>query len=134
MKTTIALIAMFAATPAIAETASEPYEVKVDPPVCYLTIVKKVFYAGPPEGQGLSRCGACASGIAYTNGEHQDGSYSFVPEMEHSRPGDRIQLCLVSILANCPKGDDRNKTYKATNLRTHESWVRPNYEHMCGGA
>jgi uncharacterized protein YcgI (DUF1989 family) len=72
--------------------------------------------------------------LSYDNGEHQDGSYSKVPAMERSRPGDKVQLCLVGVLADCPKGDDRNKTYRATNLRTGESWTRPNYEHMCGGA
>jgi hypothetical protein len=120
--------------PVAAET--EPYEVKVDPPICEITIVTKVYPAGPP-GDGFdgdSRCGACASGIAYENGKGQSGEYSYVPAMERSRPGDRVQLCLVSFLAGCPAGDDRGHEYTATNLRTHEAWTRHDATHMCGGA
>ena len=39
-----------------------------------------------------------------------------------------------SVPENCPPGDDRGKIYKATNLRTNESWEAPDSQHSCGGA
>jgi hypothetical protein len=41
---------------------------------------------------------------------------------------------LVSIPRHCPKGDNRGRVYRTTNLRTHKSWKLPDSEHMCGGA
>jgi len=43
-------------------------------------------------------------------------------------------LCLVSIPAGCPRGDVRGRIYRATNLRTGETWQAPDSEHSCGGA
>jgi hypothetical protein len=61
-------------------------------------------------------------------------SYDTVPEVQHSRRGDRVLTCLVKLPTNCPRGDDRGKLYTTTNLRTEESWTLPDAEHMCGGA
>lgn len=70
--------------------------------------------------------------------EYADGgygvSYSTIPAIERSRRGDPVRLCLVRIPTGCPKGDDRGKEYRATNLRTHQSWTLPDSEHSCGGA
>jgi hypothetical protein len=128
----LTIMAVCATVPACAD----PYKVKVNPPICETTVVSRVYHAGPP-GDGFtgnSRCGACASGIAYANGKGQSGEYSYVPAMERSRVGDRVRLCLVSFLAGCPAGDDRGHEYTATNLRTHETWKRHDASHMCGGA
>jgi hypothetical protein len=61
-------------------------------------------------------------------------SYDSVPAVEHSRRGDRVFTCLISIPARCPPHDDRGRFYTTTNLRTRESWTLPDAEHMCGGA
>ncbi|HMO27895.1 hypothetical protein [Enterovirga sp.] len=61
-------------------------------------------------------------------------SYQFVPEVGASRIGDRVITCLVSLPQDCPKGDERGKIYKTTNLRTHGSWQLPDSQHLCGGA
>jgi hypothetical protein len=61
-------------------------------------------------------------------------SYDQVPAVDKSRVGDPIRVCLVQIPKNCPKGDDRGRFYKATNLRTKAVWTLPDAEHMCGGA
>jgi hypothetical protein len=50
------------------------------------------------------------------------------------RSGDKVKLCLVSLPEDCPPGDDRGKIYRATNLRTGESWEAPDSQHSCGGA
>lgn len=71
--------------------------------------------------------------VQYANGG-VGVSYDKVPGLRPSRRGDRVKLCLTSIPTDCPKGDDRGRTYKATNLRTHKSWELPDAEHMCGGA
>lgn len=73
------------------------------------------------------------SAIEYTDTGYQV-SYEQIPGIDHSRPGDPIKLCLVSIPQDCPPGDNRGRQYKATNLRTHESWQAADAEHMCGGA
>jgi len=76
--------------------------------------------------------GSC-SAVSFVNGGYQV-SYDTVPAVENSRSGDPVRMCLVSIPKGCPKGDDRGKVYKTTNLRTHQSWSLPDAEHMCGGA
>jgi hypothetical protein len=57
-----------------------------------------------------------------------------VPAVSHSRIGDQVRLCLVSLPKDCPPNDDRGYVYKALNLRNHESWDLPDSEHSCGGA
>jgi hypothetical protein len=129
------------------EPYKEPYEVKVTPPRCEVTVVKAVYPAAiecrkgevdmlaHPEDGDLHGCyGAGASGIVYTNGKGQNGEYAYVPAMENSRPGDRVKLCLVSYMKDCPPGDDRGTWYTALNLRTHGRWHKPNASHSCGGA
>lgn len=71
--------------------------------------------------------------VTFTNGGVQV-SYDQVREVDESRPGDRVSMCLVSIPKDCPPGDDRGRTYKTTNKRTGQSWTLPDSEHMCGGA
>lgn len=61
-------------------------------------------------------------------------SYERVPELHTARVGDRVNVCLTSIPKNCPPGDSRGKTYRATDLRTGRHWELPDAEHMCGGA
>ncbi|MBI3437081.1 MAG: hypothetical protein HY054_00200 [Proteobacteria bacterium] len=73
------------------------------------------------------------SAITYANGIYQV-SYDMIDGVTHSRVGDPVHLCLISLPADCPAGDDRGKTYQATNARTHETWSAPDAEHMCGGA
>ena len=71
--------------------------------------------------------------VQYTNGLIQI-SYDTIAPAILSKPGDKVTVCLVSLPENCPKGDDRGKVYKATNLRTNESWEAPDSQHSCGGA
>jgi len=61
-------------------------------------------------------------------------SYDQVPALHSARKGDTVKLCLAALPKDCPKGDDRGKTYRATDMRTHKSWELPDAEHMCGGA
>ncbi len=73
------------------------------------------------------------SAVNFENGGYQV-SYDRVPAIEQSRNGDPVHICLVSLPRNCPKGDDRGRTYRTTNLRTHQSWSLADSTHMCGGA
>jgi len=73
------------------------------------------------------------SAIVYANGGGQV-SYDTIPEIHRSRIGDTVQLCLVALPEDCPPGDDRGKIYRATNLRTGESWEASDSQHSCGGA
>jgi hypothetical protein len=73
------------------------------------------------------------SAVSFRNGGYQV-SYDTVPAIEHSKAGDPVRMCLVSIPHHCPKGDDRGRVYRTTNLHTHKSWKLPDSEHMCGGA
>ena len=73
------------------------------------------------------------SAVSFTNGGYQV-SYDTVPAIVHSRKGDPVRMCLVSIPRGCPKGDNRGREYKTTNLRTHKTWRLPDSQHMCGGA
>lgn len=62
------------------------------------------------------------SAIIYANGV-SGVSYEYVPTLHASRAGDRVKLCLVSILASCPMSEDRGHEYQATNLRTGTHWA-----------
>ena len=93
---------------------------------CVGTRVKEV-------GTRLENTPGSGSLVTFTNGGVQV-SYDQVPEVDESRPGDRVSMCLVSIPKDCPPGDDRGRTYKTTNKRTGQSWILPDSEHMCGGA
>ena len=73
------------------------------------------------------------SAIEFANGGYQV-SYDAVAEIEVSRPGDAVKICLVSIPRPCPPGDKRGRVYKTTNLRSEGSWTLPDSEHSCGGA
>ena len=73
------------------------------------------------------------SAVSYANGGVQI-SYDTIPEIHHSKVGDTVTLCLVSLPEDCPPDDDRGKIYRATNLRTGEMWEAPDSQHSCGGA
>jgi hypothetical protein len=92
---------------------------------CVTTAITKV-------GTRLDTLGS-GSALSFENGGDQVG-YDTVPAIEHSRAGDRVRMCLVSIPRHCPKGDDRGRVYRTTNLRTHQTWTMADSAHMCGGA
>jgi hypothetical protein len=71
--------------------------------------------------------------VTYTNGVLQV-SYSTIKGLKGSKVGDAVKLCLTTIPDDCPPGDTRGKSYKATDLWTHKSWEALDSEHMCGGA
>ncbi|MBI1867895.1 MAG: hypothetical protein HYS06_06325 [Methylocystis sp.] len=73
------------------------------------------------------------SAVSLENGGYQV-SYDTLPAIERSKAGDPVRMCLVSIPKDCPKGDDRGRMYRTTNLRTFKSWRLPDSEHSCGGA
>jgi hypothetical protein len=84
-------------------------------------------------GSRLEGVPESGSAIIYDNGVSQV-SYDAIPGIDHSKAGDTVRLCLVSIPQHCPPGDERGKIYDATNLRTRETWNAPDSEHSCGGA
>ena len=73
------------------------------------------------------------SAVAYANGQRQV-SYEIVPQLQRSRPGDPVRLCLVERPKGCPPGDTRGSRYAATNLRTADRWSLYDSQHRCGGA
>lgn len=95
----------------------------------------KVLKIGTRLIDGVTGKSIAGSGsqIEYTNGGSQV-SYDTIKEIEDSRIGDEVTVCLVSIPANCPPGDNRGKIYSAVNARTGGRWQLPDSEHSCGGA
>jgi hypothetical protein len=71
--------------------------------------------------------------VVFRNGGTQM-SFSQVGGLIRSRVRDRVRMCLVSVPQFCPRGDDRGRTYRTTNLRTGESWTLPDDTRVCGGA
>jgi uncharacterized protein len=61
-------------------------------------------------------------------------SYSKEPALLSAKRGDPVRMCLVSIPKNCPPGDNRGREYRIINLRTNETVVMSDSQHMCGGA
>lgn len=84
-------------------------------------------------GTRLEGVADSGSAVSFSNGGSQV-SYDTIPTIAQSRTGDPVRMCLVSIPKGCPKGDDRGREYKTTNLRTHKTWRLPDSAHMCGGA
>ncbi|MBG1233598.1 lysozyme inhibitor LprI family protein [Aestuariivirga litoralis] len=75
------------------------------------------------------------SGNTVTAKDHVYGvGYERDKNLEASRLGDPVQICLTSKPKHCPKGDDRGYMWKWKNLRTGKSWELPDSEHQCGGA
>lgn len=101
------------------------------PGTCSFTRIKRVT-TRLEDGAGHSVPNS-GSAIVLANGVY-GVSYESVPEVERSRPGDRVLTCLVKLPTNCPPGDRRGKLYTTTNLRTQQSWTLPDAEHYCGGA
>jgi hypothetical protein len=99
---------------------------------CRLTRVKKVE-TRLMDGLTNQPIPGSGSMIEFANGGSQV-SYQQEKNVDRSRPGDLVKMCLVSIPENCPPGDDRGRMYRTTNLRTRGSWSLPDSEHMCGGA
>ena len=71
--------------------------------------------------------------VRYANGASQV-SYNYEEEVALSHIGDDVLLCLSTIPRHCPPGDDRGRSYSATNLDTNRSWIMSDSQHMCGGA
>ena len=114
------LVSLFAATPA----AAGPLPVKVGQ--CTTTTIKTI-------GTRLDGVADSGDAVTYANGGYQV-SYGRIEGLKGARVGDAVKLCLTEMPDDCPPGDDRGKTYKATDLRTHKDWQAMNSEHMCGGA
>ncbi|WP_315720507.1 MULTISPECIES: hypothetical protein [unclassified Bradyrhizobium] len=71
--------------------------------------------------------------VQYQNGAEQiDAEWN--AGVAHSKLGDPVRLCTVWKPKKCPPGDDRGRIYKATNLRTNETWQMSESWHSCGGA
>ena len=100
---------------------------------CVVTSIAKIGDRfGAPIG-ATARENQMGSAVVFANGGYQV-SYDWVAALAHSRVGDRVRMCLVSIPQDCPAGDDRGRYYKTTNLRSGENWELPDAQHMCGGA
>ena len=84
-------------------------------------------------GTRLDNSPDSCSAVTFANGGMQVG-YDQVTAIEQSRVGDPVRMCLQSIPHDCPRGDDRGRVYQVTNLRTQQTWVRPDSSHSCGGA
>lgn len=97
---------------------------------CVDTWVKEITNRLEESGKAIAGSGSV---ITFTNGGYQV-SYEQVPEVDNSRVGDPVIMCLVRIPKDCPLGDDRGREYHVTNKRTGKSWTLPDAEHMCGGA
>jgi len=61
-------------------------------------------------------------------------SYEDIVQLQRSRPGDKVKLCLLAIPEDCPPGDDRGRVYSLLNYRTNGYTEMPDSQHMCGGA
>jgi hypothetical protein len=121
----VLLAALALATPALAEPLPKRVGQCADTKVLRVE-TRLIDGSGQPvKGSG--------SAVEFVNGGYQV-SYDAIPEVEASRPGDVVRVCLVSIPRPCPPGDKRGRVYKATNLRTKDSWTLPDAEHSCGGA
>ncbi len=95
---------------------------------CYSTSVAKVgprLEGDTDEGDGAS--------ILY-NDRHTQVDYESSPRKLGFTAGDPARLCVIALPTNCPPGDHRGITYKATDLISRRTWIAQDSEHECGGA
>ncbi len=123
------------------------------PPVADEQASEEFGSADPGSGgsNGLTKVGECKATLVASISSRLDGepdsgsaisysdgtsgvSYETVAGVVNSRVDDPISICLESVPQNCPVGDERGRVYKATNLRTNETWSLPDSSHSCGGA
>lgn len=98
------------------------------PRQCFSTTVKEV--GNRLEGDDDDTSG---TSISYADGHYQV-DYDSSRRKLGFRAGDPVQLCVVSLPKDCPRGDHRGITYKTTDLVSHKTWIAADSEHMCGGA
>lgn len=118
---------------------AEPVEKDIPKPICETLIVDEVFRV--PSGEEPN--GAVSSSLGFTHSSRIFGvgnkgwintPYSRTPALEHSRPGDKVLVCLIKYYSGCPRGDDRGRTFSVRNLRTGGKFEASNGSHICGGA
>jgi hypothetical protein len=68
--------------------------------------------------------------IRYTDGVLQAYDSDMLGHQE-TRPGDPIQLCLVSFTRDCGDADLPGRTYATGNLRTGAAWTLPDVRSSC---
>lgn len=107
-------------------------ELPARPGMCVWTKIKRVEHR-LQEGEHGPFIKDSGSAVEFENGGYQV-DYAEWDEVNHSRAGDPVMMCLVSIPQHCPKGDNRGRVYTTTNLRTLGSWTMRDSEHSCGGA
>lgn len=61
-------------------------------------------------------------------------SYEDIVQLQRSRPGDKVKLCLLQIPEDCPPGDNRGRVYSLLNYRTNGYVEMSDSQHLCGGA
>jgi hypothetical protein len=75
--------------------------------------------------------------IDFTNGIGLT-DYSTNAIASHERPGDKVQLCLISVPyeADCPNvgRDQRGRIYRVYDYKANAVYRMQNSEHGCGGA
>lgn len=131
MKKILFLLPALSAFLAVAAHAEPTIDLPDQIGTCVFTHVKSV-------GTRLQEAGGksvpdSGSAISFVNGGYQV-SYAQIPDVDSSQIGDKVMICLASVPANCPVGDNRGKVYTTTNFRTGQSWTLPDSEHDCGGA
>ena len=126
--TFLLMMAMLALTPGSAFAEPLPKQVGA----CSATTIKSIG-TRLVDGTTTAPVPGSGSAVIFVNGGYQV-SYDTISAIQRSKPGDHVSVCLVSLPTDCPKGDDRGRIYKTTNLRTGQSWQLPDSEHSCGGA
>ena len=84
-------------------------------------------------GSRLEGVPESGSAIWFENGGYQVG-YDTLTEIQESRPGDSVRMCLVSFESDCPADREPSHDYRVTNSRTAKSWTRSDKSHGCQGA
>ena len=101
------------------------------PGECVLTRIRDVTTRfGDPLSQQNEDEG---TSVVYENGGY-GVTYGREPELYGAKTGQPVILCRLSVMYDCPAGDDRGSSYYALDLVTHGSWTLPDAQHMCGGA
>ena len=119
-------------TAVLASSAAVSGGLPMRPGTCTWTKIKRLEHR-LAEGKDGPFVPDSGSAVTFENGGNQV-SYEELDAVRHSRAGDPVLMCLVSIPQHCPKGDNRGRMYTTTNLRTWESWTMADAEHHCGGA
>ena len=93
----------------------------------------RITAIGSRMGEGDTPSRDFGTTVDYSNGLSLV-DYGLVRPVARSRVGDRVRICVHDLPKDCPGDDLPGIGYRTHNLRTDQSWIMGDSQHVCRGA